>query len=663
MVNTVPYIPYSNVADGTQVADSNGSIYEFVAKQNKWIYRGTIDTLNVVSNDSDGVITPDIYRKLSLLIELIDNGYDFNRFKLDSNTGYPYFYLFNSSDRLIKFTIDSKNKLRIEIDRDKLYHLIANRCCVGPKGFTGPKGVAGRNGEPAPNEQYQYFIENSAGFSFSKVVNHPLEDQPLSFRVFDDDEQIAEVLIYTDFSSTDNAISHYELSGDISIIKLYYDVDSFELSGMVDFNYDYNNLRYKVRQRGPKGNSGSDGDSFLEIVNNIVDDPSIYSNEAIVSLRKTGLNSISLLSVPMFETISTSSLGATSGVFPPQNLLDANFVGVEVTTRNSKDIGYTNINDSLERGISVPDLDLPSWTPPSGCGQSSRWGSFRFNWWDFTDTPYVFRIIPTSKPPELCCSSDFFWCPNVGDQPCGVRGNFGLEPTLEVPKKFLNECICGCENPIEFELQSGGYYFNPINAATDSFDNSGFIGDSIISVMDGSNDKYTADLTIKGKVQIQVFIQPYSEVCGGESNERSDCAYSDSNKIHSFSTIQDLTGNTRFLSSQVVEVEDFPGSIEYLAETSKSFGDGEYTESLVRLSISVNNTGVNLCRGYIVIVNVRRDLIEDNVSSSSTKTAVPVIVSNVYDESNEPEEPNEPDAPQDSILNLNLNDSMNTVIL
>ena len=100
-----PRLPIYGAQDGDQVITSSGNIYEYNAEKNEWVCIGIMADPDTVSDVSDGLVTPDVYRKLTLIQELIERGFDFSTFKLDTDVdSEPYFYYFYSSDDLVKFT-------------------------------------------------------------------------------------------------------------------------------------------------------------------------------------------------------------------------------------------------------------------------------------------------------------------------------------------------------------------------------------------------------------------------------------------------------------------------------------------------------------------------------------------------------------------------------
>jgi hypothetical protein len=606
-----PALPGYNLQDGDQIMDYNGNIWEWNIEKNEWLYKGQIQSFNDVNDAEDGLVTPEVQHTLELIQELVDSGYNFGRFRLKTGADNPYFYFFYSSDDLIKFIPEGPSRLRIEVDSARLYQKLIRNPCIGPKGKQGTKGLKGRTGQAAAAEVFQspdFGTDNT--ISINTSVASPI-DTPISLRLFDSDESpMVEFVVPLNPTEPVEIIIDDET---VSVVETNLDIqyDSIEetLTASIGFNNNVDGWIYKARQRGPDGDTGADGNPFLEIVPELLPDPTVHSTNAIVSLRKTGEDSVAYLDREIFESIVVSKLSATAGALPPAELLKAHYVSAEITTRSNKDIGRFDIAPYFEDS-DIPALDMPSWTPPAGCGSRNRWSAFRYNWWDFTDIEYAFRIVPTKLPPEKCCEQDFFWCPNVGDEPCGVRGAIGRKPNIEMPKKFADECICECENPIEFELQSGGFVFDPLDTTDDAFEENSALVVAQDSVIDGSSDKFTLDVLIDQPVRIEARIEPRSEVCGGQKKERRGCAYRDGRKVHTTGVIQDLSGGAIFTSPQISEVEAFPGTLEYKVDTNKftnSDGEDENIESKLRLVLNVNNTFINLCRGYRVTVAVFKD--------------------------------------------------------
>lgn len=603
-IPVVPKLPSKlYLEDKERVADKSGNIWEYNSEKNEFLYKGQVTTLPEVGYDVDGLVTPDIYQTLALIQELIDQGVQFGKFKLKTDVENPYFFYFHSSDDLIKFDPEAQDVLRMEVDLARLYQKLLKQCCIGPKGRKGETGDPGKAGRAAANEVFIKVPFEDDRVIISANVPSPI-NTPISLRFFDAAKiEVAEFLVDTSTNEVTFVLSD-GISIEESSLDLTYDKTTTRLTADIRFiGSDVSGWFYKARQRGADGDSGPDGNPFLEIITDLLPDPTLHSTRAIVSMRKSGTNNICYLEKDVFDRITVSRLSATAGALPPSDLLKSYFVAAEVTTRNSKDIGYCNIANRLT-DIKIPDLELPSWTPQPGCGQRNRWSAFRFNWYDFADAPNIFKIIPTSRPPENCCEQDFFHCPNIGDQPCGVKGPGGRPPEIEMPKKIINDCICECENPIEFELMSGGYIFDSLDTTTEAFTNGAATVVAVDSVIDGSSDRFAVDIILNRAIRVEVKVMEKPEVCGGAKKEQESCAFKSGNKVHTTSTIQDVSGGVIFTSPQLVEIENFPGKIEYLLDTQSYMSDGETNKvtSRVRVVAVVNDTFLSLCRGYRVSI-------------------------------------------------------------
>ena len=602
----VPKLPSKlYLSDKERVADTNGNIWEYDKEKNEFMYKGQATTLPEVSEDENGLVTPDVQRTLELIQELSDQGYKFGKFRLKSDATNPYYFYFHSSDDLIKFIPEGQSQLRIEVDDRRLYQRLSKQCCVGPVGRTGEDGDRGKAGKPAAAEKFKTPKVTNGLVQIETTVAAPI-DTPLSLRLFDAaKKQVAEFLYYL------NGEVQFTLEGMLDIEEssldiTYDDATSAFAASIKVLNQDPSKWSYKVRQKGATGAAGVDGNPFIEIVDDLLPDPTLNSTRGIVSIRKSSGNNVVFLEKDVFEKVTVSRLSAVAGALPANDILKATLVAAEVTTRDSKDVGYFDIAKRLV-DVDLPTLDLPTWSPQPGCGQRNRWSAFRFNWWDYADASYMFKIVPTSRPPEKCCEQDFFWCPNVGDEPCGVRGTVESTPTIEMPKRFADDCICECDNPIEFELQSGGFVFDMLDATTAAFKANTAVVVSQDAVIDGSSDRYSVDIMLASAVRVEIKVEPKPEVCGGPAKERNLCAFKDGSKIHCTSTVQDLTGGITFGSPQVSESENFPGTIEFLLDTQKfenADGAQENIISKARLVLTVNDTFVNLCRGYRVSVAV-----------------------------------------------------------
>lgn len=433
-------LPTSGFKDGDKVADKNGRVYEYVEDTNSWIDIGVLHDPQTVTKDRDGLITPTIYRKLKLIETLIKNkGVSFESFKISTKDNIkPYFYYFNSSDGLIKFTPEAVNKLRIEVDRGVLLSKIATFCCVGPKGEKGEDGEAGDDGKPAANEpKYNAVIDSSGNIQIDANVTTPI-DTEISLRLFNgNNEKLVEILFkdaITSIEATDGVVvesTNTTLTYDKNLNKL-----SGTLSVLFDDNIDIAGLYYKARQKGPKGKKGKDGTGFIEVIEDVYGDSGVRSSEAIIAIRKSGVSdNISYTTQELFTKNVVASVTGSPNL-PIGDLLESKYVGAQVTTDDCKDL---NTFKFKEPELKIPDLNLPSWTPACNCTDTARYQIQRMDWGMKAAEKLPFSIVQEAPPPEACCQEDFYWCPNLGDL-CTIGGS---------PEAPLRE-------PVKSEFISGG---------------------------------------------------------------------------------------------------------------------------------------------------------------------------------------------------------------
>lgn len=754
-----PKLPTVGAQDGECVL-VDGCVYEFNAEKNEWISKGVIPDPGVVSFKEDGLVSPDIFRKLSLIQELIEKGFDFSNFKLDSGDFNPYFYYFHSTDDLIKFIpekvvepkevrgagrvigfnpgrptdgptivvttdtatfvansfigleLESKfghfeivgntisqvivkgdanqtslrigdsvkivkperinHQLRVEIDKGRLYQKLVRNCCVGPKGSQGEKGDRGTDGTPAALEEFQLpsSVEDNI-FSWNTIVNTPI-DTPISLRIFRQDDIIVEVVFPLDGTSPMILINDENIEIEVSSADVDFSPTSNRFSGsltVIAGGDDIDSWRFKARQKGPKGAAGSSGKAFLEVIEQILDDPSIRSTEAIISMRKASNGDIIFLTNTLFDEIPVSNLSAIDGDSILDILTDK-FTSVQATIREAKSIGFFQFAPAE---FVPPILDIPLWTPTADCVQARRWSQYRFDWYDRSDPTYLFSITPTPKPPEKCCQEDFFFCPNVGDNPCEIQG------TPEPPTPFPVPCSCECENPIGGQFSGGGFVLDPIDLTnSDAAVNGpsggvGVIGDSstlggvspeeaqeelelngssssdvkatqtrgVESVINGTEQHFIQDIALCGNGEIEVSIEFDSGVCGGAVAEREQCAFVNSGAVHVSYGLVDRN-NVSSPGNNFIETGSIPARISFPVSTSETilpdvppedvppgmvahpaeegcvpeviedpqFCTAEFATANFQLSIVVNGQKQDFCRGYRLVITARSDRFE-----------------------------------------------------
>jgi hypothetical protein len=445
-----------NLIDGGQYADSEGVIYEYNKKSDSFINKGVIKTPPNVNEETNGLIYPKLYDRI-LLINKYKN--QLNLIKFQTEIMMPsYFYYFNSSDDLIRFYGETRETLRCEVDRGRLYQKILRNVCVGERGDVGYEGDQGWPGMSAPKERriIPKFISNVEA-TFTVDVNIPI-DTPISIRLYNKyDIKTSEILIETDGTNADNiTIKNYTKSTIISenpTIKIAKTEDVWTIEATIKLSLgSYDKHYFKTRQIGPKGETGPNGLNFLQTKLKWIDDLGIVSTNAVINVRKSSTSS-DILYKRQAVTEGSCVYGLTPVYGLPLDIVErALWVAILETSRECKDI--VTIKPLSLSAISEPVLNLPFWTPMKQCADRLRFPIATYDWQDDIQAEekggvIPFNILKDPRPPEQCCQQDLFWCANVGDS-CPVEG--------DVPKiiRFeTDECPCDCQPRTDLMIFDG----------------------------------------------------------------------------------------------------------------------------------------------------------------------------------------------------------------
>ena len=383
-----------NPSDLDITKDNSNREYVYNSEDNTWKNLGVVSDYQLVDRDNSGLVFPELYNKIISLKDLHDNGLLRNT-KL-TNDKY-YFYYFNNSDKFLIFNFENNN-IRIEINKQTLKNKLAGCKCYGHIGLKGSQGLKGRRGLPAPSEKFRY--TNSNG-NFDILIETPLNDQPISIRGFknNNDEQIFESLIFPDGSIID-------IGNNISDIK----IDGLFNNGKVNVSGKLNDpsLRFKIRQRGQKGNTGKNGVNYVEV--NVIDSEDNGDYYGVVGMFRYNnvLNSFVFKRTSLNELLNNVITVQPKVGIPIGNYWSA----VEITSERVKSVEYHNFTPNI---LDV-SLDLPSYTPLSGCYNQARYTYGYLNWSDGKDLP--FNIITDNIPKLTSCKDPFWFCGNSGNMPC-----------------------------------------------------------------------------------------------------------------------------------------------------------------------------------------------------------------------------------------------------
>jgi len=127
-----------------------------------------------------------------------------------------------------------------------------------------------------------------------------------------------------------------------------------------------------------------------------------------------------------------------------------NVVGVEMSTRDCKGIGFYNFDNVVDP---IPKLVFPGWTPTVACVDKRRYEFSKFRWFDEVDKvfgrqleclsgDFPFVILVDPKPDEKCCKDDYFQCNNLGDF-CSIEGVPGVRPQDTPPEPGVSSSSSG----------------------------------------------------------------------------------------------------------------------------------------------------------------------------------------------------------------------------
>ncbi len=154
----IPRLPRTGT--GTDICDKYGTRWKFDSNEDAWIPNGLLTSPLLVSEGTDGLITPEIFNQL---IQLRNFATTVNQPILKILPGTDaYWYYFRSSDHFIKFRPEGEDALRLEVDKGRLFQVLMKEICPGPRGPVGPAGPQGQAGLPGPAELcYEPIINNN----------------------------------------------------------------------------------------------------------------------------------------------------------------------------------------------------------------------------------------------------------------------------------------------------------------------------------------------------------------------------------------------------------------------------------------------------------------------------------------------------------------------
>lgn len=402
-------------ADGQIMTLSNGR-YRYYSVLNQWVDIGGVDNPEIVGVDRDGIVGPELY-------DFIRGIGVTNNFKLANNTGC-YYYLFNTNNYL-RPSIEANN-LRLELDRAAITMGLRVASCPGPRGLSGQMGIPGRDGSPGPSEAILNPLIDGRVLSISAPLITPLETE-VSLRLTNG---VSNLEIWYTIGTREWGIVRSDITLDPgSIITLENGLFSAKLIGEWDGNWSV-----RVRQRGPSGNPGADGNGFL-----VVNSTPVYGLKSTQSIASIGQMSGRDLFYTRHDitgmgvvSIRAYTDGGNSG---PPYLLP---LATETNFDKFAAVEFAPNNKAIRRWVFAADtvfsdvLVLPEWTPNPACHsatyteETSDWQDTGgrtdpttwtdatvhrpdFSWGEDLDLPV--KIFPQAPTRQSCCQENFFFCP------------------------------------------------------------------------------------------------------------------------------------------------------------------------------------------------------------------------------------------------------------
>lgn len=506
--------------------------------------------------------------------------------------GQPLSVASNDAFRVVDLSRTVK-RLRFELDRGRLQEILTSECCVGPVGIQGPDGDPGKDGDPAAAEVFQIPGVQGQTLIIDAEVNTPI-DTPISLRLYDADrvEQFdLRLSLDGELELTDSS-EMWDLEESSIFVDYEASSSAFHAEVTIPGVPDLPSWRFKVRQVGPEGRRGPDGFSFFEISEQMMDDPSTVVTDALISLRKSNLNNtIFTKTGTVFEEICASNLGASEEFTINSDVTEARYVSLEVTTNRCKLMGSFLFT---EPSFTAPELNLPIWTATRDCIDSRRYFEYKFEWYNQPETPPPFRVVPNQRPDEQCCADEFFYCPNVGDQPCGIEVISDPQP----PERFGPVEPCPFDSPLAFELQSGGAVL-PTLSNTD-----GPLNSTAKGLINGQPDYYSEKILATGEnIPLVITFGENFEIVPQDHPSRI-----------SNPPVQ-ITGTVTGpgVSPPTQQIFQIPGEMIFILSPGGS--EVEYL-----LELSVNETNIEACAEYDITIEIPPPDDQTNVTGSDEDT-------------------------------------------
>lgn len=447
--------------DNQIVCDQEGNLWQYNSDSGSWLNRGTLNSPPLVDETKNGLVTPDVFERLALLKTATNSGRSLpEEIKINPHTGV-YWYLFHSSDKLIRFTPEGQNILRMEVDRGRLFTLITGMACRGPKGLTGvvgARGVDGVSAGPEPCFAPLSTTESGRRLNFDLMIPAPLAtDISIRLAISVSNRTPVLTILVTPASGSvrlDSVSPTIFLDQTRTLASISYDVTTQRLRGAFILSaglWAHNCIL--ARQKGAAGEIGDPGACTLKTSECSVSLTDIQFTTPIVAIRKScDADQLLTMSANLFNKVCVSKL--SFGVASPDygNLFSGGVVtGRTLAVRRTLDAckDFSVYKPDLVTA-DRPLLELPEWQPQSDCNVSKRAEQSDLNWMPAThvqtgiktwDIPlgrglakYPWRIMITQPSDVGGCDPCVDAVDDVADVPCA--GNQVATTTTAMPNLF-----------------------------------------------------------------------------------------------------------------------------------------------------------------------------------------------------------------------------------
>lgn len=381
-----PRLPRKPV-HGQTVCDVAGNTWRYDAVTDSWYDRGTLEAPQTVTEDNNGLVTPDVYDRLVALKTATNSAHSLpEELKIKPHTDV-YWYLFHSSDKIIRFLPESETDLRIELDRGRLYALLRASSCRGPKGIKGIKGRPGVDGLPIGDEPCvgtSSVEDGGKKHNFSIRVETPLTTD-IVIRL--GNLVTPDILIVMKLDGAPQLItvdSRLKLDEAATLATIKYDKSISRLTGSFIFLAPRSSgLCIYAHQKGPTGDPGDPGTCFLQTKEQSVTHADARFTSPLIAMRLGSLaNQVLTTSANLFGATCVNKLrfnaaSADYGGLFTGSSVNGRTLAVQRTLAPCKPMGTFKPTLPVK---ARPALVLPAWEPRVDCSTVQSGEVTDLNW-------------------------------------------------------------------------------------------------------------------------------------------------------------------------------------------------------------------------------------------------------------------------------------------